>query len=104
MSPSLQLVSDEAGGEWGRVERYLELFRKIGERTNMILMPVGEDDSGQPVALLLDELQLGQDQVVARILRIGEGEAEIDHQPLALAAVEIDVHANLARTAERAEK
>ena len=70
----------------------------------MVLMAVGEDDAEQVVALLLDEVEVGQDQLDAGIVGIGEGQAEIDHQPFALAAVEIDVHADLARAAEREEE
>ena len=70
----------------------------------MVLMAVGEDDAEQIVAPLLDEGEIGQDQLDARIIGIGEGQAEIDHHPFALAAVEIDVHADLARAAEREEE
>ncbi len=70
----------------------------------MVLMAVGQDDAEQIVAPLLDEGEIGQDQLDARIFGIGEGQAEIDHHPFALAAVEIDVHADLARAAEREEE
>ena len=70
----------------------------------MVLMAVGEDDAEQIGAMLLDEGEIGQDQLDARIIGIGEGQAEIDHHPFALAAVEIDVHADLARAAEREEE
>ena len=70
----------------------------------MVLMAVGEDDAEQIGAPLLDEGEIGQDQLDARIGGIGEGHAEIDHHPFALAAVEIDVHADLARAAEREEE
>ena len=70
----------------------------------MVLMPVRQDDAEQVVAPLLDEGGVGQDQVDAGILMVGEGDAEIDHHPFALAAVEIDVHADLVRAAEREEK
>ena len=70
----------------------------------MVLMAVRQDDAEQVLPPLLDEGEIGQDQVDAGILMIGEGHAEIDHQPFALAAVEIDVHADLARAAEREEK
>jgi hypothetical protein len=66
----------------------------------MVLMPVRQDDAEQVLAALLDEFQIGQDQLDAGIGRIGEGHAEIDHQPFAAAAVEIDVHADLARAAK----
>jgi hypothetical protein len=78
--------------------------RQIGKRPDMVLVPVGQDDPGQTILLLLDELQLGQDQVDPRIVHVGECHAEVDHQPLAAATVEIDVHADLARPAERAKQ
>src|SRR5206468_12178576 len=68
------------------------------------LVAVGQNDSGKPVLLFLDELEIRQDQLDARIIGTGEGQPEVDHDPLAAAAVEIDVHADLARAAERAEQ
>ena len=70
----------------------------------MVLVAVGQDDAEQVVAPLLDEGEIGEHQLDAGIGRVGEGHAEIDHDPLALAAVEIDVHADLARAAEREEE
>src|SRR3546814_2603848 len=67
----------------------------------MVLVPVGDDDALQTVELAFDEAEIGQDHVDAGIIRIGEGDAAIDHQPLAAAAVAIDVHADFARAAER---
>ena len=100
----LELAGDQAGGERRRVERHAEIGGEIGDRADMVLMAVGEDDAEQIVAPLLDEGEIGQDQLDAGIVGIGEGHAEIDHHPLALAAVEIDVHADLARAAEREEE
>src|SRR4051812_9628653 len=70
----------------------------------MVLVTMGQDDPREPFLLFLDELEIGQDQVDPRIARVGEGQAEVDHDPLPAAAVEIDVHADLARSAERAEQ
>ena len=70
----------------------------------MVLVAVSQDDPGKPLLLVLDELEVGQDELDPGIVGIGEGQAEVDHDPLAAAAVEIDVHADLARAAERAEK
>ncbi len=100
----LQLVGDQAGGEGRGVERHAEIGGHIGNRADMILMAVGEDDAEQVLAALLDELEVGQDQFDARIARIGEGHAKIDHQPFAVAAIEIDVHADLAGAAEGEEE
>src|SRR5690242_6610967 len=70
----------------------------------MVFVTMGEDDAGEPLLLVLDELEIGKDQLDPRIVGPSEIEAEIDHDPLAAAAVEIDVHADLAGTAERDEQ
>src|SRR6476620_1604484 len=70
----------------------------------MILVPVSKDYSREPVLLALDELEVGEDELDPGIGRVGEGQPQVDHDPLAAAAVEIDVHADLARAAERDEQ
>jgi hypothetical protein len=70
----------------------------------MILMAVSDDDAEQVLAPLLDEAQIRENQIDAGISGIGEGHAEIHHDPLAVAAVQIDVHSNLARPAEGQEE
>ena len=69
----------------------------------MILMAVRQDDPCEPLLLVLDELEVGEDKFNARIAGIGKGQPEVDHDPLAATTVEVDVHADLARAAERAE-
>ncbi len=70
----------------------------------MILMAVRQDDADQVLHPFLDEFEVGKDQLDAGIVGIGEGQAKVGHQPFAAAAVEIDVHANLARPAEGQEQ
>src|SRR3546814_6207032 len=70
----------------------------------MVFMAVGEDDAEQVRLALLDEGDVGQDELDPGIGGIGEGEAEIDHHPFALGAIEIDVHADLARAAKREDE
>ena len=98
-----QLAADEAGGERRRVQRHAEVGGEIGDRADMVLVAMRQDDAEQVVAPLLDERQVGQDQVDAGVRRIGEGHAEVDHHPLAAAAVEVDVHADLTRPAKGQE-
>src|SRR3546814_11104198 len=50
-----------------------------------------------------DRLDVGQDDVETRHAVVGEGDAEIDHQPPAGIAVQVQVHADLVRPAERQE-
>ena len=99
----LQLQADKAGREGRGIERHAQISGKIRDGADMILMPVRQDDAQQVVAPLLDEAEIGQHQFDAGIGRVAESHAEVDHDPLALAAVEIDVHADLARPAEGQE-
>ena len=69
----------------------------------MILVPVGDDDADQVLQPVLDEREVGEHKVDAGQCRIGEGHAEIDHQPFAVAPVQVDIHPDLAGAAERQE-
>ena len=100
----VSLPGDQAGGEGSREERAFELLREIGQSADMVLVTVSQDDSREPFLLHLDELEVGEDQLDPRIVGAGEIEAQIDHDPLAATAIEIDVHADLARAAERTEQ
>ena len=99
-----QLFVDQLGGERGGVERHAQFLREIRHRADMILMGVGQDHAQQIGPPLLDEFKVGKNQLGSGIFGRAEAHPQIDHQPLALATIEIDVHANLARSAERAEQ
>ena len=100
----LQLSADQPGGEGGGVERHAQILGEVGQRADVILMPVRQHDADQIVEAFLDEGQVGQDHVDAGIARVRKGDAAVDHHPFALAAIQIDVHADLAGAAERAEQ
>ena len=72
----------------------------------MVLMGVRQHQPHQIFALLLEEGDVGHDEVDARqMLLVAEGDAEIDREPGALVAVaetvDRQVHADLADAAER---
>ncbi len=68
---------------------------------------MGEDDADDVLPEGLDEGRVGQDHLDPRGGLVSEGDAEIDHDPLAVVggaeAVEIEVHPDLVRPAERQE-
>ena len=99
-----ELVRDQAGGEAIGVERYAEVGGEIGNRADMILVPMGQDDTEQVVLAILDKFEVGHHDVDPWIILRPEADAEIEHDPLAVAAIEIGVHADLSRAAEREEK
>ena len=71
----------------------------------MVLMGMSDDDRLELAAQLLDEIDVGQDEIDARQLRSRKGHAAIDHDPLPVLggaiAVECEVHADFANAAER---
>ena len=69
----------------------------------MVLVGVGQHEGEKLVPAFLDERGVRHDHIDTRQRVAGEGDAEIDHQPLALAGIEVEVHADLAGPAERQE-
>ncbi len=70
----------------------------------MILMGMGQHEAEEIGAILHDEGRVRHDDVDARRRLIAEGDAEIDHQPFAVMAVETEIHPDLAAAAERQEQ
>ncbi len=72
---------------------------EVDHGAEMVLMGVSEQQALQVRALLLEEADVGQDDIDARLRVATEGDAQVDDQPLAVArraiAVEIAVHADL---------
>ena len=99
-----KLVRDQARGEAVGVERHAEVGGEIGQRPDMIFMPVREDDPEQVLLAILNEFEIGHDDVDAGIIVAAKGHAEVGHDPFAVAAIEIGVHADLARSAQCEEK
>ena len=69
----------------------------------MVLVRVGEHDAEQALAPLDDEGGIGHHHLDPGQALVREGDAEIDDHPVVRKAVKIEVHADLARPAERHE-
>ena len=91
----------QAGGEAGRIDRTVEARPEMGDGALMVLVGMGQHEAEQVVLHPLDEADVGHHHVDAGSRIVAEGDAALDHDPLALAAVEVAVHADLARAAER---
>ena len=97
-----------AGRERRHIDRTLQPRPQFQHRTNMVLVRMRDDETGDLLLLRLQEAHVRQDHVHARIvLAFGKRDPEIDDQPLAIFgrtdAVEIDIHAHFAEAAERGE-
>ena len=103
-----ELRLEHLGGKGRGVNRDAgELRPQIHHGAEMILMRVGEQEADDIVLLLLDEADIGEDHIDARLGLAAEGDSHIDDEPFARAiapvAVEIQIHADLAHAAKRQE-
>ena len=99
-----QLAANKRCREWCRVKRYTKVDGKICHCADMVFMTMGQHDTEQVFFTLLDKFEIGQNKVNARIFRVRECQAKINHYPLAFASVQIDVHANFIGPAKGKEK
>ena len=102
-----QLAAQHGGGERRRIDRAFQPLPQMGDGADMVLVGVGEDEAEQVLLLAFDIERVGHDDFNARLAAIGEGDAQVDRQPFTVRgrtiAVEVEVHADLARAAERQE-
>ena len=99
-----QLLHDQPRGERRGIERHAQIGGEIGHRADVVLVGMRQHHADQILAAFFDEIEIGENQLDPGVFVAAEGHAQIDHQPLAFAAIEIDVHANLARAAQRTEQ
>src|SRR5262249_4293122 len=69
--------------------------------TNMILMPVRQDNTKKILSQTFSKRRIGQQNIHARHGVIGETHAAIDHDPLSLMTVERHVRAEETAAAQR---
>ena len=82
-----ELRFQHLGGEGRGIDRDAgELRPEIDHRAEMILMRVGQQQADDIVPLLLDEADVGKDDVDAGLGLAAEGHAHVDDEPFARAA------------------
>jgi len=81
-----KLCGQQPRREWRRVDRYPQARPQLGERAEMVLVCMGEQDADQIRAFGLDEGDVRQDQVDAGEMLLGrKADATVHHQPFATA-------------------
>ena len=66
----------------------------------MVLMRMGRDDAEQTVAALGDERGIGHNHVQPRLRIVAKGDAAVEDQPIAGAAIEAQIHPDFVGAAE----
>ena len=97
-----QLRCDECQREVGSVDRNVaSQLEQVGHGTDVVLVPVGEDEADDVVHAVLNPREIRQDQVDAGLCLFGEENATVHDQELAPVLEDVHVAADLAETSQR---
>ena len=99
----LEAAADEPERQRAPEHGHRRGLQREGERADVVLMAVGEDDPADAVAALGQVAEVGHDRVDAGQLGRREQRARVDEQALVLALEEEGIQAELAQPAERDE-
>ena len=104
---ALPLGFNQRRSKWRGIDRELEPWPQIEQRTEMILMRMGEHEAEKIVPLLHQVANVRHDEIDAGQRVVGKSNAEIDRNPLpallVAEAVNREIHADLAGPAKRRE-
>ena len=96
-----QLGADQRQGELGADQRdVLALAQQVRHRTDVVLVAVGQHQRVDGVEAVPDRVEVGQDQVDARVVLLGEEHPAVDDQQAAVVLEDGHVAADLAEPAE----
>ena len=79
----LELVLDQTDGQAGRINRHIELFEQVGQRANVVLVPVGDEQALDAVLIFEHIGEVGDHEVDAEHLFVREDEAAVDKDHVA---------------------
>ena len=99
----LDAVAGEAERELRAVDRDGDVAQEVGEPAGVVLVRVGEHDALDPVGVLAEVREVGQDEVDAGHVGLGEHEPAVDDEDAPLDLEAEAVPADLAQPAEEDE-
>ena len=96
----LQLEPDEAGGHTGGVDGRIDVPHQVGDAADVVLVAVGDEDGPDPVPVLDEVGEVGDDHVDAVHVIVGEAHSCVHHNDVAAVLVHGEVLADLVQTAK----
>ena len=96
----LELALHQGQGELGAVDGDVQLGEYPGQAADVVLVPVGQDDGANLVAVLGQVADIGDDDVDAQKLFFGKHQAGIDDDDVILPPEGHAVHTELAQAPE----
>ena len=100
----IELVADQSGGKRGGVERAVELLPQMRDGTNVVLVPVGDQQCRQLDVVLFQRGQAGHGHHVVATRCGRQCKAAIHRDPLAAGTEQGEVGAEHASAAQGQEK
>ena len=106
----LDAVAGESERHRRAVDRHLDLAQQVLQGADVVLVAVGGDDGDDAPGVLAQVREVGEHEVDAVHVRVGEHQPAVDEQDLAIGTVarrtaaELDRHAVAADLAEAAEE
>ena len=98
----LDLVAEQAAGQGAGVDRHArELGQHVRQAADVVLVGVGDEERADLLAVLLEIRDVGDDEVDAEHLLVGEHEPAVDDDDVVAVLEEVHVLADLAHPAER---
>ena len=96
----LELAADEPDGKGGGVHRGLDLLEQEGQGTDVVLVPVGDEDAADLGRVFLQIGEIRDDQIDTGQVVIREGGAAIHNKDILLGLKDSQVLADLAQAAQ----
>ena len=96
----LELVANQSHREAAAVDRHVQIGKYEGQRANVVLMTMGEEDAADFVLVLKKESDVGDDHVNTEQFVVRKHHAGVDNDDGARAAEGHHVHAKFAQSAK----
>ncbi len=84
-----------------RVHRHVQVLQQVGQRADVVFMPVGQHDRQDPVCPFRQVLDVRIHEIDARHVALGEHEARIDHEDVTIVLQRQQILPDLTETAQR---
>ena len=96
-----QLPRHQPQGQLGAVEGDVEFLEQEGQRPDVILMPVGEEDAADFAFVAFDKGKIGYNQIHPQHILVREGQAAVDDKHIVAALIQRHIFSDFVEAAQK---
>ena len=96
-----KLPFDEADGQPGSIDRNINGAQQVGQRSDMVLVPMGDKNAPNMLCCALGVGKIRDDQIDTQEIFIGKSQTAIHNNAVLVAFVKGHVFADLAQSPQR---